>query len=133
MWTSGLCLGLMGPRTSFIPASFGVRPPFLTLQAAQAQTILCQVDLPPILRGMTWSSESSLVAKRLPQYWHLFLSRAKMFRRLNFTSFRGRRSKNNSRMIRGTAMWKFTVDTQSCPSGSKLRLNWLTSHQPWKS
>jgi len=44
-----------------IEAWRGVLPPFLTLQFAQAQTIFCQIDLPPILLGITWSSDNSLV------------------------------------------------------------------------
>jgi len=78
----------MGFLISFMPACFGVWLPFLTLQAGQAQTMFSQVALPPWLRGIMWSSDNSLVGKRLPQYWQWFLSRAKMFRRLNIVSIR---------------------------------------------
>lgn len=92
MCTRGLCLGLTGFWVRCMLACLGVRPPFLTLHLAHAHTIFVQVAAPPMLRGTTWSRESSLVGKRLPQYWQLFLSRAKMFRRLNLTSVRGSRS-----------------------------------------
>ena len=42
-----------------IDASCGVRLPFLTLHARQAQTTFSQLELPPRDSGMTWSSESS--------------------------------------------------------------------------
>ena len=49
----GLRFGFAGRRTSFILASWGVRPPFLTLHAKHAQTIFSQVVGPPRLRGIT--------------------------------------------------------------------------------
>src|SRR5438132_3081823 len=82
---SGLRRGFSGLRIRLMWACFGVRPPFLTLQFTQAQTMLSQVLEPPWLRGITWSRLSSLVGNFRPQYWHWLLSRAKMFRRLNFT------------------------------------------------
>ena len=50
---SGLRRGLTGNRTSCIRASWGVRPPFRTLQATQAQTMFSQLVMPPRLRGTT--------------------------------------------------------------------------------
>src|SRR5262245_45273139 len=81
----GLRLGFSGLRMRLRWACLGVRPPFLTLQLTQAQTMLSQVLWPPWLRGITWSRLSSLVGYLRPQYWHWLLSRAKMLRRLNFT------------------------------------------------
>jgi len=52
-----------------MPALFGVLPPFLTLHLVQAQTMFVQTDFPPMLLGMTWSSESSEVEYFFPQYW----------------------------------------------------------------
>ena len=60
-----------------------------------------QVVAPPWLRGMTWSSDSSLVTNFLPQYWHWLLSRANRFRRLNLTVCRGTLSYPTSRITRG--------------------------------
>jgi len=88
----GFLFGFTGFLISVIFACFGVLPPFLTLQSVQEQTRFSQVDSPPKLFGTMWSSDNSFVANFLPQYWHLFSSRAKMFLRLNLTSVLGRRS-----------------------------------------
>src|SRR3972149_4436952 len=51
----------------------------------QAHTIFVHVVFPLYAFGTMWSKLSSDVGNRRPQYWHLFSSRAKMFRLLNFT------------------------------------------------
>src|SRR6516164_1185446 len=51
--SSGLRLGFSGFRMRCMCASFGVRPPFLTLQLTQAQTMFSHVLVPPWLRGTT--------------------------------------------------------------------------------
>ena len=81
----GLCFGLTGFRISFIYACSGVLPPFLLLHSVQAQTMFVQVVFPSYAFGTIWSRLNSDVGNRLPQYWHLFSSRAKMFLLLNFT------------------------------------------------
>src|SRR5204863_7729909 len=91
-FSSGLRFGFSGFLMSAMLASRGVRPPFRTLQATHEQTMFSQVVWPPWLRGTTWSRLSSLVGNFFPQYWHWLLSRAKMFRRLNFTVCLGSRS-----------------------------------------
>src|SRR5262249_39008052 len=112
-FNTGLRFGFSGRRTSAICAWRGVRPPFRTLHFRHAQTMLSQVDTPPWLRGTTWSRLSSAVAKRLPQYWHWLLSRAKMLRRLNFTACLGNLSYSKRRMTRGTWISLLIVRTQS--------------------
>ena len=84
-FSSGLRFGFSGLRISVMFACRGVRPPLRTLQSTHAQTMLSQVVPPPWLRGITWSRLSSVVGNFFPQYWHWLWSRAKMFRRLNFT------------------------------------------------
>src|SRR5438128_7308328 len=74
---SGLRFGFSGLRIRLMCACFGVRPPLRTLQSIQAQTMFSHELTPPWLRGTTWSRLRSLVAWRLPQYWHWLLSRAK--------------------------------------------------------
>src|SRR3990167_1848612 len=86
----GLCFGLTGLRINFILACIGVLPPFFLLQSVQAHTIFVHVVFPLYAFGTMWSKLSSDVGKRRPQYWHLFSSRAKMFRLLNFTLDCGR-------------------------------------------
>ena len=70
MESRGLRFGFTGWRIICIRASWGVRPPLRTLQATHAQTMFSHVVPPPRLRGTTWSSDSSLVGKLWPQYWH---------------------------------------------------------------
>ena len=67
---SGLRLGRAGFLMSFMPACLGVRPPLRTLHFTHAQTMFSQLVSPPRQVGNTWSRLSSLVEKRLPQYWH---------------------------------------------------------------
>src|SRR6185295_19856198 len=98
----------------------GVRPPLRTLQSTHEQTMLSQVVPPPWLRGITWSRLSSLVGNFFPQYWHWLWSRAKMFRRLNFTVCFGSLSYANSRMTRGERISDVGVRTQSSSSCRKL-------------
>ncbi len=57
--SNGLRFGRTGRWISFMWASFGVRPPFLTLQVKQAQTTFSQVVSPFRLRGTTWSMLNS--------------------------------------------------------------------------
>ncbi len=49
----------------YIPASLGVRPPFLRLQPLHAATQFSKVVFPPRERGMIWSIESR--SRGLPQ------------------------------------------------------------------
>src|SRR5439155_22395321 len=107
--SAGLVRGWTGSRIRRMPASQGVRPPLRTLHLRQAQAMFSRVAWPPRLRGRTWSRLSSLVANRLPQYWQRLTSLAKMFRRLNLTFGRGRRSEVRSRITRGTWTSKWTV------------------------
>ncbi len=53
------------------------RSSFLELQFLHEATTLSQLCEPPLDRGMTWSTFSACA----PQYWHRWLSRAKMARR----------------------------------------------------
>src|SRR4051794_14179623 len=76
MLMTGLRLGLTGLVIRCMCACSGVRPPFLTLHFTQQQTMLVQLLLPPWLLGTTWSSDSSVVGMRLPQYWQRLESRA---------------------------------------------------------
>ena len=48
---------------------------FRALHPVHAQTRLSHVSPPPRERGMTWSSDNSLVGNRFPQYWHVLASR----------------------------------------------------------
>ncbi len=68
VWNAGLRFGFSGLRMRAMCACLGVRPPFLTLQATQAQQMFSQVLWPPWLRGVTWSRLSSVVGNFLPQY-----------------------------------------------------------------
>src|SRR5690348_8363585 len=61
------CVGFIGGRTSGIPASSGVRPPFLRLQVTQEETTFSHSVLPPNTRGTTWSIVSSLALFWTPQ------------------------------------------------------------------
>jgi len=56
----GVVSGFGGLLDQLYAACFGVRQPFLMLQAAQAQTMFCRIALPPTVRAITWSSENSL-------------------------------------------------------------------------
>ena len=85
MVITGERLGFRGGTISLILASLGTLPPFWTLQSRQQHTVFSHVFFPPRDRGITWSRLSCEVENRLPQYWHLFSSRAKIFFRLNFT------------------------------------------------
>src|SRR5438270_597453 len=76
MLITGLRLGLTGLVIRCMCACSGVRPPFFTLHLTQQQTMFSHVLLPPWLLGFTWSSDSSVVGIRLPQYWHLLPSQA---------------------------------------------------------
>src|SRR5439155_1182802 len=76
MLMTGLRLGLTGLVIRCMCACSGVRPPFFTLQRTQQQTMFVQLLLPPWLLGTTWSSDSSVVGMRLPQYWQRLESRA---------------------------------------------------------
>src|SRR5471030_2554200 len=62
-----------------MPASCGVRPPFIRLQRAQAVTMFSQVVRPPRERGVTWSKVRSSPE---PQYWQEKPSRRKRLNRV---------------------------------------------------
>src|SRR5713226_8277273 len=74
-WPTGCHRGFLGWPISFIDASWGVRLPFLTLQARHAQTTFSQEETPPRESGITWSSDSSQEGNFRPQYWQRFPSR----------------------------------------------------------
>jgi len=69
--TNGVHCGRYGERTNRIPASPGVRLPLARLQPTHEHTTFSHVEVPPLERGTTWSSESSWVLNFLPQYWHI--------------------------------------------------------------
>ena len=54
--------GRLGGRSRCMPASAGVRPPFLRLQVTQQLTMFSQSFRPPWATGTTWSNVSSLMA-----------------------------------------------------------------------
>jgi hypothetical protein len=57
----------------------GSRLPLRRLQLAQAATMFSQTDLPPRLRGITWSTVRPDLVE--PQYWQVQESRASTARR----------------------------------------------------
>lgn len=59
-------LGFRGFAINFIPASSGVRLPFLLLQEMQAVTRFSQVSVPPLDLGITWSTVK--FPEVVPQY-----------------------------------------------------------------
>jgi hypothetical protein len=59
--------GGLGCRVGNIRASCGSWSPLRELHGAQEVTTLSQVELPPRLRGTTWSIVRRAAA---PQYWH---------------------------------------------------------------
>ena len=60
--------GLIGLRISFMPASSGVRDPFLVLQGMQLHTRLVHDVCPPCERGRTWSRLRLWAGSFCPQY-----------------------------------------------------------------
>src|SRR3569833_427538 len=62
-----------------MPASRGVRPPFLRIQGAQAVTIFSHVVRPPLERGIMWSKVRS---EPVEQYWQEKLSRRNRLKRV---------------------------------------------------
>jgi hypothetical protein len=70
MRIAGTDSGRFGYFTRCMPASAGVRPPFLRLQETQQVTMFSQSLRPPCATGTTWSKVSSLVGNTSPQYWH---------------------------------------------------------------
>src|SRR4051794_14827120 len=65
--------GAFGLLRGSIPASTGVRAPLRRLHGAQDVTMLSQLEGPPLLRGITWSTVRCEV---VPQYWQVHESRA---------------------------------------------------------
>src|ERR1043166_1884629 len=110
-----------------------MRPPLRVLQGLHAVTMFVHDDFPPRDFGVTWSSESWEAGNFLPQYWQRFSSRARMLRRLNFTSRLGTLSYVMSRMTRGTTIAKRGVMTNwSCVTG-RWRCSWEWSIHAVKS
>ena len=72
--------GARGLLRGCIWISRGRRLPLRRLQVAQAATMFSQTDLPPRLRGMTWSTVRPDL--REPQYWQVQESRASTARRV---------------------------------------------------
>ena len=64
--------GRFGCRSRLIPASAGVRPPFLRLQLTQQVTMFSQSFRPPCATGTTWSKVRSGVENAFRQYWHVW-------------------------------------------------------------
>src|SRR5689334_7093773 len=71
--------GALGLLRGCIPASAGVRAPLRRLQGAHEVTMLSQLEGPPRLRGITWSTVRWVV---VPQYWQVQESRANTARRV---------------------------------------------------
>src|SRR3954466_10770029 len=67
-------LGARGAWRGCIPAFSGRLSPLRRLQGAHEATMLSQLELPPLERGITWST---VRFEREPQYWHVHPSRAK--------------------------------------------------------
>ena len=72
-------VGRIGSSINFIPACFGVRPPFFMLHGAQAVMMFSHVVFPPRRRGTTWSKVRWL---GLPQYWQVNRSRRNTLNRV---------------------------------------------------
>src|SRR4051794_31616694 len=66
--------GALGRVRGCIWISFGSRLPLRRLQEAQDATMFSHTDLPPLLRGITWSTVSPGLVE--PQYWQVQESRA---------------------------------------------------------
>src|SRR6185295_18599810 len=79
-WMNTVGPGAFGLFFGCMWISRGRRLPLRRLQDAQAATMFSQTDLPPRLRGMTWSTVSPDL--REPQYWQVQESRARTARRV---------------------------------------------------
>jgi hypothetical protein len=79
---SSLCLAWMlicrGCLASTMPASCGVRSPFLLLQPKQQATRFSHVERPRRERGTTWSSVRLPAGSLAPQYWRRLPSRSRI-------------------------------------------------------
>src|SRR5208283_38033 len=71
--------GRLGLRIRDIRASSGVRSPLALLHCTHAHTKFSQVSSPPRERGSTWSTVNG--KSPLPQNWHRWPSRRRMFLR----------------------------------------------------
>ena len=71
MRIAGAESGRRGWRSSRIPASAGVRPPFFRLQVTQQVTMFSQSLRPPWATGTTWSNVRSVVENCARQYWQV--------------------------------------------------------------
>jgi hypothetical protein len=71
MRMAGAESGRRGARSSFIPASAGVRPPFFRLQEMQQVTMFSQSLRPPWATGTTWSNVNSPIGSASLQYWQV--------------------------------------------------------------
>src|SRR5271165_6370660 len=78
-WMKISARGVLGARRGCIPAWRGSRSPLRRLQGAQEATMFSQLELPPLERGITWST---VRLEREPQYWQVQLSLANTARRV---------------------------------------------------
>src|ERR1041385_7234782 len=108
--------GSRGARRSSMVAASRERFPFLALQARQATTQFVQLETPPSERGTTWSIDRSSVEYRSPQYWQVFLSRRKRFRREKITFGRVKRSQVRSTITSGMRIESETVRMWGSPA-----------------
>src|SRR4051812_18836478 len=116
-------LGAPGRRRGCIPTCWGRRSPLRRLHGAHEATMLSQSDVPPLERGMTWSTVKLPFE---PQYWHDHPSRANTARRviLRWCVSRGTRTKVTRRITtgRGIAVCSDRNSQAACSSISALAL-----------
>ena len=67
-----------GGRAKGMPASWGVRLPFLLLQGKQQATRFSHTESPPLDRGTTWSRVRLPEGSRARQYWQVLPSRSRI-------------------------------------------------------
>ena len=77
-WMKISARGVRGAWRGCIPAWRGRRSPLRRLQGAHEATMFSQLELPPLERGITWST---VRFEREPQYWQVQLSLANTARR----------------------------------------------------
>ena len=78
-WMKTCGLGAVGVRRGCMPAFSGRLSPLRRLHGAHEATMFSQFELPPLDRGITWST---VRFEREPQYWQVQPSRAKTARRV---------------------------------------------------
>jgi hypothetical protein len=78
-WMKISARGVRGFLRGCMPAWRGSRSPLRLLQGAHEATMFSQLEVPPLERGITWST---VRLERDPQYWQVQLSRANTARRV---------------------------------------------------